>query len=276
MNRKPARLRVNPARGRRPVLQNIGVAELAVDPAYQREIENPASRSLIRSIARDWDWGLCQPLVIAQRADGLFVVDGQHRLAAARLRGDIGDLPCVITAHASVEDEAAAFVALNQKRKPLNAIDLFKARLASGDLAAASILRMIHHAGLDLSPHNNWKWWKPGQLGNIGGIEKCQREAGDALTGRALRILAAAFDGQVLRYGGTIFAGLWPAIAELEEGGYCDGSLLTAILAGQDQAAWVSDFLTLAGNLGIHRNRAATMAIRAAYDEALCAGEEAA
>jgi len=273
---KPARIRVNPPRGRRPVLQNIGVAELAVDPEYQRDIDNGASRALIRSIARDWNWGLCQPLVIAQRADGLFVVDGQHRLAAARLRGDIGDLPCVVTAHASVEDEAAAFVALNQKRKPLNAIDLFKARLASHDAVARSLLRLIHHAGLDLSPHNNWKWWKPGQVGNIGGIEKCQKEAGDALTGRALRTLAAAFEGQVLRYGGTIFAGLWPAMMEIEAGGYCDGNLLVAILAGQDQAAWVADFLALANTLGVHRNRAATMAIRAAYEEALGAGEAAA
>jgi ParB-like chromosome segregation protein Spo0J len=67
-----------------------------------------------------WDWSLCQPLAVAKRDDGgLMVVDGQHRLEAARLRGDIEDLPCVVTAYRNAGDEAAAFVALNQQRRPL-------------------------------------------------------------------------------------------------------------------------------------------------------------
>jgi hypothetical protein len=52
-----------------------------------------ASQALIRQIARHWDWDLCLPLVVSRRADGsLYVIDGQHRLAAARIRGDIDHL----------------------------------------------------------------------------------------------------------------------------------------------------------------------------------------
>ena len=47
--------------------------------------------------------------VVARRSDGgLYVVDGQHRMAAAILRRDIGQLPCVISSYASAGDEAAS------------------------------------------------------------------------------------------------------------------------------------------------------------------------
>lgn len=167
---KPGRMRgggmstpaFNPPRGRRPVLQNCALGELAVDPAYQRGLDNGSSRALIAAIARDWDWGLCQPLVVARRIDDgaeqLFVVDGQHRLAAARLRGDIGDLPCVVVSYGDAGGEAQAFVALNSRRRPLAALDLFRAALAAGDPEAATIDRLVTRAGLRLAPHLTSPW----------------------------------------------------------------------------------------------------------------------
>jgi hypothetical protein len=97
-----SRLKVNPQVGQRPTLEFRRLCDLKIDPSYQRSIEIGTSQTLIRRIAMFWDWSLCQPLAVARRADGaLMVVDGQHRLAAARLRGDIYDLPCVITAYES-------------------------------------------------------------------------------------------------------------------------------------------------------------------------------
>lgn len=269
------RPKLNPIRGRRPVLQNCTIAELGIDPSYQRSIENGPSQALVRRIARDWDWSLCQPLVVAQREGaGLFVVDGQHRLAAARLRGDIYDLPCVITPYTSQAEEAASFVALNQQRRPLGALELFKASLAGGDRAAGSVMALIAAAGLSLAPHGNFVAWDPGMVSNIGGILRCHRMYGDALTGRALDVLAKAFSGQVLRYGGTLFAGIWPVIAELGDTG--DDELLVMVLQGDDQPGWIKAIATIEADNGIHRTLAASRAIRAAYDEAVAEMSEAA
>jgi hypothetical protein len=136
-----SRLKVNPVLGMRPSLEFRRLAELRIDPSYQRTTEAGASQTLIRRIAMFWDWSLCQPLAVAKRDDGaLMVVDGQHRLEAARLRGDIDDLPCVVTAYRNAGDEAAAFVALNQQRRPLSQIDLFKAALAAEDETACSAM----------------------------------------------------------------------------------------------------------------------------------------
>jgi hypothetical protein len=97
-----SRLKVNPQLGSPPSLEFRTLAELKVDDTYQRSLETDPSQRLIRRIAQFWDWGLCQPLAVARRQDGsLMVVDGQHRLAAATLRGDIAHLPCVITSYAN-------------------------------------------------------------------------------------------------------------------------------------------------------------------------------
>jgi ParB-like chromosome segregation protein Spo0J len=97
---------------------------------------------------------LCQPLAVSRRPDGaLTIVDGQHRASAAKLRGDIPHLPCVITSYANTGDEAAAFVALNQMRRPLSALDLFKAAVAAEDKEALLILGCLNAPDLSRSRH---------------------------------------------------------------------------------------------------------------------------
>lgn len=204
-----SRLKVNPPLGALPVLQFCMPAQLQVDPAYQRSLAAEASQKLIRKIAQHWDWGLCLPLVVARRETGdLFVIDGQHRLEAARRRSDISQLPCVIGDFRAVEDEAAAFVHLNQNRRALSKLDVFKAAVASGDEEACAVAAAIEAAGLTLAPHSNYTAWKPGMVSNIGGIQKAWREYGEIVTTQALIALEQAFHRQVLRYAGTIFPGI--------------------------------------------------------------------
>ena len=125
----------NPIRGRRPAPMNCSLAELNVDCSYQRSIDSPSSRALIKRIAGEWDWSLFQLLVVSRRPDGeLYVVDGQHRLEAARMRGDLHDLPCSVYDFRLVSHEADAFVALNQQRKPLTRLDLFKGSVIGGGI----------------------------------------------------------------------------------------------------------------------------------------------
>lgn len=221
-------------RGRRPVLQNIPVAELAIDPTYQRSIENGPSQALIRRIATRWDWGLCQPLVVSSRDNGaaLFVIDGQHRLEAAKLRGDIGDLPCVVMAYPDAASEAANFVELNQRRRPLNSIELFRAALAGGEPEALDIADAVREAGLKIASHTNNKHWKPGEVGNVGGLRLAFKRHGKPTLTQALLIMGLAFQGQQIRFAGTLF----PGIAALCAAG--DAAGLTKLLRVRSQDQW--------------------------------------
>lgn len=199
-------------RGLMPVLQICTPDQLTVDPSYQRSIENIASMTLIKRIAVNWDWSLCQPLVVSRRDDGqLYVLDGQHRLEAARMRGDISMIPCVIVNCANREDEARTFSEFNTRRKPLTSLEIFRADYAAGDPTAVVIMHRLSLHGLKLAKGTNNQDRRTGEIGNIGGLKACLKTHGEEVLDAALFLTAEAFRGQVLQYIGTIF----PGIAEI-------------------------------------------------------------
>ncbi len=199
----------NPVLGQPPALEWVDLADLKIDESYQRDLSMDAAQTLIRDIARNWDWRLCQPLNVSRREDEtLYVVDGQHRLSGARLRSDVPRLPCVIIDQSSRADEATTFIKLNKRRRALNAVDVFKAQLASGLAQSVEIDTMIRNAGLTIAPHSNYTAWKPGMLFCVPGITAAYRRHGGMVTSSALVALQEAFDGQVLRYAGQLLRGL--------------------------------------------------------------------
>jgi hypothetical protein len=239
-----SRLKMNPQLGSPPSLEFRMLAELNVDETYQRSLETEPSTRLIRKIAQFWDWAYCQPLVVSRRADGtLMVVDGQHRLAAATLRSDIAHLPCVITSYANAGDEAAAFVALNQNRKPLQPLDLFKAALVAEDDVAIQVAMTLKNAGLTLAPHTNWQFWKPLMLANVAALQSVYRKHGGSVLFVTLSAMAKGFPDVQLRFAGTVFGGLVPLVwSRLDK--YRDvptelADQLGAMLATADQAKWI-------------------------------------
>lgn len=199
---------MQPPKGLMPTVQYCLVDQLEVDETYQRSIDNNESQALIVHIALNWHWGRAQLLNVSRRDGKLFVVDGQHRLQAAKLRGDIQQLPCLVEEFASVAEEAALFDDLNGKRRPVSALDKFRAALVAGDPDCVAIGEAMKRAGLTLARHGNPGFWKPGEISNIGGVKRAWKSWGPAATELAMVLLADAFKGQVLTYAGTIFPGL--------------------------------------------------------------------
>jgi hypothetical protein len=280
MVRQPiARLKHNPPLGRMPVLQFVMPTELNIDPAYQRDLAGGGSQSLIRKIAQHWNWDLCQPLMVARRidqGDALYVIDGQHRLEAAKQRGDIAQLPCFIVSHASVAEEAASFVHLNQERQRLTALDIFKAAKESGDPTACAIADAMAGAGLSFAPHSNPKRWRPGMVNNIAGIRSAWQKHGADASSLALMVLGAAYPGQVLRYGGTIFTGVVAICAdELAKDAALTASselvtMMIEMVGEVDQARWRSDVALLrAAEPGLGFAEAPARVFRDAWAELL-------
>ena len=236
--------RFDPPLGMMPVLCLCAPGALRIDASYQRGMEEPVSQNLIARIARGWNWDLCQPLTVSRRANGhLYVIDGQHRLAAARRRGDIAELPCVVVNYADAAAEAASFVAINQQRKALSKLDLFRAAVASGQPRALAISRALAKAGLSIAPHSNFTCWKPGAVLFIGGIERAWERNGEAIAVAALNALAAAFAGQVLRYGGTLYRGAARICSDEMKGGLPFAperfARLVSLLGARSQAEWI-------------------------------------
>lgn len=252
-------------KGNPPSVENRHPSELRLDDSYQRSTDNGASRALIRRIATGWDWRMCLPLVVSKRDDGtLWVIDGQHRLAAALLRGDIPFLPCVVGIYGSVADEAAMFVAMNRARKPMNRLDDFHAAIASGDSEAIDIAQIVADAGFTVSRKTNAQGWRPGDVAFTGAIAKVLRKHGAEVCTHALRTIAEIWPGQVLNAGSSMFLALTKLTINPPEG--FDAALLKKALARRDQREWAS-FLNEVKGGGDERALQLRKVLLMAYEE---------
>jgi hypothetical protein len=256
----------NPPQGRPPVLEWVDPALLGIDDSYQRSLEAETSQRLIGKLAANWNWDLCEPLQVARRSDGsLWIVDGQHRHAAAVMRGDIPHIPCVIKHYDDRTQEAATFVALNKQRRPLGSVDVFKATLAAGDEDARAVMQIITDAGLSLARHQNCISWKAGQLYCVPTIRRGYRAHGRIVVSAALCALSEAFENQVLQFAGQMVEGLIAFYATvLREPGF-DPDLFVDRLAKNSQSEWVRRARGQMIRANVSRGRAMADVLMQAY-----------
>lgn len=220
--------------GTPPAVQFIAVEQLRVDAAYQRALDSKGSTRLVASIAASWDWRLCVPLLVAQRADGLYILDGQHRWAAARMRGDIPHLPCAVGQFDGVAAEAALFVAANKRRVPVSRVDLFRAAIVAGDREAVEIGQLLTDAGLKLARHVNPREFAAGEIACTHILRMSLRTYGRVIVGAALTQMGEAFKDQVI----PVAAPLFGAIVSILRDEHCDGDVLAEALATMTAEEW--------------------------------------
>ena len=115
-------------------IASIPVSLLCTDLEYQRE----TSSKTIWSLIREWDITKCNFLHISYRDGKFYVIDGQHRMEAAKyLR--VKELPCIILTGLSQADEALIFSRQNRNVKVLNVYNTFDANLCCGDMSIPEV-----------------------------------------------------------------------------------------------------------------------------------------
>lgn len=136
--------------GPAPQLEWVALDRLAVDPTYQRTMGKD-NWAHVHRILREFCWVHFQPLCVAPTPNGAFVViDGQHRLQAARLHPSIDKLPCYIVTAPDIATQARAFVAFNGRRIGITRLQRFWAALAAGDPTATRISDLCSRAGVTI------------------------------------------------------------------------------------------------------------------------------
>jgi hypothetical protein len=253
----------SPPIGSQPSIEWIHLVRLSIDDVYQRSTDNDASRRLITSIAANFDWRLCAPLVVSRRADEtLTIIDGQHRWMAALRRHDIPQLPCCVFRYESTEEEARMFILANRARKPMNRLDDFFAALAAADEDALEIQQLVRDAGLRVARNTSSSSWQPGEIAFTAAISNSVRKFGPAITSAVLTNMAVAFPDQKLSHGGAIFGGLIRImsrpIADF------DPDRLVSVLQSRSADEWGACLTRLKG--GDARALALRDAIMEAYD----------
>lgn len=134
-----------------PKLKWIAVDKLAVDHRYQRELGDK-NRGHINRIVREFNWLFYQPICVAPAVTGggYLVIDGQHRLEAAKKHPLVDELPCYVVEAPDVRMQAKAFVALNARRIGITRLHRFWAAEAGGDPTARRIAALCAKAGVTI------------------------------------------------------------------------------------------------------------------------------
>ena len=140
-----------PARAARGTyIDALAVDELFVDYSYQRA----ADKRRARALAAGWDRRLAGVVEVSDRGAGssprYAVIDGQHRVLAARLLGR-GQAPVMVVATVheglTVADEARLFDRLNRERRRTSTWDHWRARKSAGDDGVVAIESVVAQVG---------------------------------------------------------------------------------------------------------------------------------
>jgi proline racemase len=88
---------------------SVDVADLHTDSGYQQ----PVSKQMVEKLASEFKLDLVGTIQVNYRDGVLWIVDGKHRVEAAKIVG-ITRLVALVT-HSSREGEIAAFLSLNSR-----------------------------------------------------------------------------------------------------------------------------------------------------------------
>jgi hypothetical protein len=110
----------------------------------------------VKKLARNFDPRLCGVLLVTERNGNIYLIDGQHRAAAAIAAGrnDV-PIPCLVVDASTYEEEAELFIAANNRSTtvPVTTGEIFHARVEAGDPTAIEVLRIAEEVGLYLDLH---------------------------------------------------------------------------------------------------------------------------
>lgn len=135
---------------------------LEIDNEYQRDAKDDDSKVL--RIASEWSWIACGALIVANRRGRYYVIDGHHRVRAAMKRSDIEMLPCVVFESTDQKQEAEGFIRANKNRKPMSAVDSFRALLMAGNQEALMLESLVRSRGLRVGPTGKGMFSAPGAM----------------------------------------------------------------------------------------------------------------
>ncbi len=164
-------------------IEAVEIARLKFDD-YQRQLSN----EFVQEMAGNWDPKVAGAIVVNRRPNGaLYVIDGQHRTAAAKTAGEKLIL-AVVFDNLSRQQEAAMRVRGNV-RKAEQPQEAFRAKLASGDKESLAIVAIAEEYGAKINTVPNGKVG----IDCIGTIEKLYRKDDGELLRRTLDVMTRAW-----------------------------------------------------------------------------------
>lgn len=181
-------------------MQMVHKGLLKIDPEYQRD----AVAIKVYEISNKWSWLGAGVIIVGYRDNEYWVIDGQHRVLAAKRRADIDMLPCLVFQTEDVSKEAEAFLMANARRKPISSFAKQKAMVVAGDEIAVFVENACKQLGLKLGAHCT-------SVGGIRAVNWCYRKASEDKVAflEVLKLSAEITMADEMYVNERILEGLW-------------------------------------------------------------------
>ena len=157
-----------------PELKYINVNTLKFDDAYQRIL----MPNHVNNISKTFDPNACQPITVNQRENGdLVVIDGQHRVEAVKLNGDLRLIlvPAQVL-YLSMEQEVDLFYKINVTKKALSAVDRFYPEVMQGHPDAVFIDNLLKDIDVFHIPNRGTKKNASNSITCVNAMKEIYRE----------------------------------------------------------------------------------------------------
>jgi len=149
-------------------IEEVPVKDLEIDPRIQRALD----RNKILGIDKQFVKSALNVIAVSRRANGQIVVlDGQHRMEVVKKRPDIDTMVCKVYIGATLEQEAALFLTLNNTTKP-TAIAKYKVQGTAGDEVVAGINEILAKYGYKVDTNVT-----SGSVGAVRALERIYRDS---------------------------------------------------------------------------------------------------
>jgi len=124
----------------------INSRDILAEPSYQRNVDY----GRVKNIVSNFNASLVNPVKVSKRDGKYYVFDGQHTLAALKMKNGNKDLmvECKIYRDLTLEEEARLFAQQNGISRAVKANARMKALYASGDVDMVELYNLINGMGI--------------------------------------------------------------------------------------------------------------------------------
>ena len=182
-----------------PELLWVKIDDLIIDRTYQRE----CSPTHAQSILVNFRWAYFQAITVTRLESGRYaVLDGQHRVIAARIHPEIKVLPAICVAAPSIEEQAASFSIINRTHRYVSPVELYFAALAANDPAVVGLEACLRRCGVSVASGvaSGSRLLPAGQLRTVAKVRSIYERFGDAHLSEVLTAIAEAWPNKPAQY----------------------------------------------------------------------------
>jgi hypothetical protein len=171
-------------------IQRLPLNKLRVDHRYQRLYK----KGRAENIGRSWDDKLAGVITVSKRSDGgFYIIDGQHRVRGAEIKGK-EYLDADVREGLTLAEEAQLFDRLNADRALVSALERFRARLLYGDPVAIEIRDIVYEFDGTIAEKLGRKNKDDMGIRSIGALERVYTSGGPEMLRDILGIIKQSWD----------------------------------------------------------------------------------